>query len=434
MVDTRSVRLRTKPRGDDGFTLVELMVAMLVLAIVLTALVPVFYGTMRATASSRQRNVAISLAVKANEQIRSLPYWEIGYGPANTTPPACSPPSGETAVTLSSAGPMNSMPTTETEGGNPYSLLRCVYWANEQVNSTTTDTGAYVESVVTVTWTDNTGTKTATETSDIYPGGETQYSNDPYNNFAPAQSTGTGTGPATGSPQDVTFPAMKGQAATDSIDIQWSAPSGAPASTQYVVEYNTSDQFVTGPSGIYSTSSGLYATSPLLSALDWTAGGLAPHTTYWFRVVAVYNGAASSPTAAQSATTAGTMPATCQIYSLVANPNAAVTDTYGYLQGEEYITLAVNTSLDCTTGSGVGASVWVYDTTAGDSIAPVQMTGSQAMMNNVVGNGCTAWGPGNHTFAVYVGQNGATPTPYTPAAIATVNVTQTQTGTGACTP
>src|SRR5438309_253987 len=70
---------------DRGFTIVELIVALLVMAIVMAALAPTFYGDLRSTVSTNDRSVANGLAVAATEQMRSFPYWQIGYTSADYT-------------------------------------------------------------------------------------------------------------------------------------------------------------------------------------------------------------------------------------------------------------------------------------------------------------------------------------------------------------
>ena len=77
-------RLRT--HLDDGFTLIEVMVATVVLVVVMAATAPAFFGAMRITNVTGERSQATNLAVLASEQMRSLPYTEVGYA---TTPASC---------------------------------------------------------------------------------------------------------------------------------------------------------------------------------------------------------------------------------------------------------------------------------------------------------------------------------------------------------
>ena len=106
---------------------------------------PMYYGLLRASASANQRSVANGLVVSATEQMRTYPYYEIGY---YTTPSGCATSS---PVILGSTinDPLASLPMSKTIGNVTYTIQRCVNWANSTV---TGDTLAYKQSVVTVSW------------------------------------------------------------------------------------------------------------------------------------------------------------------------------------------------------------------------------------------------------------------------------------------
>src|SRR5262249_19658812 len=132
----------------EGFTLVEMMIGLLILGIVLTALAPAFYGALRATASTNQRSVAASLAVTANEQIPSFPYYEGGF---QTTPTSCptDAPDNSNPVVLASGipTPLASLSATRRVGSQTYSILRCVYWVNSSATNQTLPNGTAVGSL-----------------------------------------------------------------------------------------------------------------------------------------------------------------------------------------------------------------------------------------------------------------------------------------------
>jgi len=67
-------------RGDDGFTLVELVVAMLVIAVVLTALIGLQLGSMRTVALAKQRQQATALSNQVMERVRALPLDVVKQG------------------------------------------------------------------------------------------------------------------------------------------------------------------------------------------------------------------------------------------------------------------------------------------------------------------------------------------------------------------
>ena len=73
-------RFRRRPAGEDGFTLVELTVAMVVTMLVVTSLIIVFLGSIKGVALSKQRQAATSLATATMEQFRALDYGTLSAG------------------------------------------------------------------------------------------------------------------------------------------------------------------------------------------------------------------------------------------------------------------------------------------------------------------------------------------------------------------
>lgn len=115
-------RQRGIERGDGGFTLIELSVAMFVMLIVMAALTTVFVGTLRSVVLSKQRQTATALATEAMEQMRSIDpnTLLLGHSCTDTTLSAANDPrltgsscaggltftptSGATAETLRTSG------------------------------------------------------------------------------------------------------------------------------------------------------------------------------------------------------------------------------------------------------------------------------------------------------------------------------------------
>jgi prepilin-type N-terminal cleavage/methylation domain-containing protein len=74
----RSLRLRRG--GEDGFSLIELVMAIFVFSVITTALGYVMTGSMVDVAFARQRQVANHLATQAMEQVRALPFATLAAG------------------------------------------------------------------------------------------------------------------------------------------------------------------------------------------------------------------------------------------------------------------------------------------------------------------------------------------------------------------
>ena len=80
------IRPWSRNRGDDGFTLLELTVAMLVIAVVIVTLVALQLSSMKTVAVARQRQTATALADQKLERLRALPYTTIQSGLLSSDP------------------------------------------------------------------------------------------------------------------------------------------------------------------------------------------------------------------------------------------------------------------------------------------------------------------------------------------------------------
>jgi len=73
-------RLRARSNSEEGFTIIEMLVAMMVLAIVMTSLMYVMASSLKQVAFAKQRQTAAALVDKTMEQARALPYSMIQLG------------------------------------------------------------------------------------------------------------------------------------------------------------------------------------------------------------------------------------------------------------------------------------------------------------------------------------------------------------------
>lgn len=81
--------LRPSVGREDGFTLIELMIAIAIMTVIMGSMTYVMVNSLVDTAYSRQRGTAINLANQTIEELRARPWTTIrsGMNPA-TTPDA----------------------------------------------------------------------------------------------------------------------------------------------------------------------------------------------------------------------------------------------------------------------------------------------------------------------------------------------------------
>ena len=250
----------------------------------MAALGPLFYGAMRLTGVTDQRSQATNLSVAATEQMRSLPYSEVGF---YSTPQACANNS-ETPVTLSAPGPLDALPASSAVGHTTYTVVRCVYWSASSIPGSS---DAYKQTVVRVSWTTPGGVVTVSQVSALYPGGSS----------SPVTAPAT-TVPTSSLNAPLTCTAVtNGTNPTSEIDLSWTAPLGGLVPSYYLVYYTTYQ-----PAGAITASSNPYTTSPDIRALSWNVT-VGPATMYYFQVVAVApDGTVSDPSGTCSTATSST--------------------------------------------------------------------------------------------------------------------------------
>jgi prepilin-type N-terminal cleavage/methylation domain-containing protein len=451
-------------RKGEGFTLVELMIGLLILGIILAALAPAYYGLLKASSSTNQRSVANGLAVSATEQLRSYPYYQVGYY-AGTIPAHC-PTSTTPPVILDPAvpQPLGSLPISKTISHITYTIQRCVNWVDATVAGNT-KSFAYKQAIVTVSWPSHGSTLSISQTSALYPGGQGLYTG-PKSDYIPGGTATTVPTTPPAPPTNVTATVDSG-APTSLIDVSWIAPTTAPAPDYYVVFYTTTD-----PHGasIPSLGAGAYAASPNVSGLSSqiTVGA---GTRYYFQVASVTSGVASTgisntdnaktasgtttttSTTLPGSTTSTTAPATttttappvCSIDSLVVTPpsdgnngggnNGSGVPVHGdgtLVNGSSF-GLAVNASAACSnvTVGYAPSTCTPGNGTCATTYAP--MTGSGTLFGTA-GIASTVWTVGTQIFTVFVGTSHIQ---YQPATLKQVivcaeKVNGSGKGTGAC--
>lgn len=172
--------------GEEGFTLIELTVAMSLLAVVLVGFAAAMYGGMSAWAASRQRSAFVEIANAEMETMRALPYDIVGVNKTidvvPTTPGwTAAYPSEKrqsrdlvdvTSVDTAGRAPLSvtTVTTSPVRGVPlPYTVRRWVSWTD-----VTGGTGHVFKRLeVQIDWTENNErARSLTLTSVLYPGGQ----------------------------------------------------------------------------------------------------------------------------------------------------------------------------------------------------------------------------------------------------------------------
>lgn len=172
-------------RGEDqGFTLLETVVALTVLAVGIVGVVSVFGSSMTLTVHTSQRTRATSLATQFIESFRSKPYSSVTADPTGSTTTTSTVVAG-TSYTISGGV------TPGTFG---------------------TDTSAFKRVTVQVAWTDGAAVHTVQQASDLYP------------TLATTSTTATG-GIAPAAPTALIATVPTGAQGTTGIDLTWTPPA-----------------------------------------------------------------------------------------------------------------------------------------------------------------------------------------------------------------
>jgi prepilin-type N-terminal cleavage/methylation domain-containing protein len=380
---------RASVAGADGFTLIEVVAAMAIMAVVAAALAGVLWGSLRSAAISSTRSRAVAVATRETESIRSVPYDSIGFYADQAGYVATF--GGATTVKLADLTPVGVTPKvspagTVLVGPNSFTVARYLTYASASDGSTTF-TQAYKRTTVIVTWTDGGGPHSVRQDSIVYPGGRGP---------VPSSTTSTSTTVVSGPPNAPTMvtPTVPAAPAGEAeIDLAW-APGGGGAPTAFVLERATNNAFTVG---VVSTPS----QPASATAYQWT--GLASGTTYYFRMRASNANGTSSYSNIVSGVTLSPAPAGCSVSSLSVtetdNPKSTVR-TYLKSNGD----MATNLSLAVSLSSTCGTTVFRVTGKIGavpDPGSPFSLSGSAPSLSGAVGSkNQGGWSVGTHTFEV----------------------------------
>jgi prepilin-type N-terminal cleavage/methylation domain-containing protein len=420
---SRPAHVRRWRKGrDGGFTLIEMMLALSLIALIIVPLTSVFWSSLRTESVSGARGNASAIASREIEGIHAVTYASIGFYSDQSFPSAWNTwvsSHSYTTVTLGSCSttcssgsftPLIQPTGTSTVAGITYSISRYIYWQTATgVNNggtSTTFSSAYKGVTVTVSWTDKAGTHIVQQNSIEYPGGQGPYS---------TASTTTTTAPL--SPPGAPTLTATGTPTSNEIDFTITAPTSGGQPSNYIVQYSTDPTFST-----YAQSAPLPGTST-----GYQVTTLAASTKYYFQIEAT-NSAGASPwsasvppfvsTASSTTTTSTTVAATttttvastttttlaCSLNGFTIT-TTRTGKTYETAQGNmsENVSLIVQVSGNCT-GVVTVQSV-LHGTTTADPSSPYPLSGPASggqWSGTILSNGQSGWSVGTHDMTVYL--------------------------------
>ena len=398
--------------AEEGFTIIELVVSLAILAMIMAPLAGVFWSSMRTAGVASHRTDGASIASREIEAMRAVPYAQVGFysdqpgytatfegfttvllGSTSPSPgtliPQVQPLTPDASAAASFAPdpkPSNASPISQ--GGVNYSVTRSIVWVGAQ-DASTTYASAYKRLTVVVTWSDQAGAHWVRQDSLLYPGG--------LGKFQGSTTTVSTTTTAVLNPSAPTLNAITGladPAGETQVPLTWTQPATGAAVTSYSIEYSTSSSF---PPGNFSIVSGL---AP--SIKNYTVTSLSANTTYYFVVIA-YAGTNSATSNVQSSTTLPVAAPTCQ-YGQLNVTGATTLSTTGTIllsngKVRENLSLSWTNTGTCTHSFGVYA---VNPSGSADPGSPYALTANAGTYSaTVASSGSRSWAIGLHTFTVW---------------------------------
>lgn len=352
------------PCGEAGFTLVELMAALTILAVGIVGTIGVMNSSIRVAGTTGARSKGVAVATQQIEALRAVPYDQL-------VPAAA----GDSYTT-----------TQQSIGNRIYTVKRVVTLVDEATPGSTGTPAvkAYKKAFVWVSWSDESGVHDVHQTTLIYPGGKGRH-----NPTATATATGSSNAPdpptyRSGFPAPVT-------GSTD-VDLAWTppAPSGtAPAPASWVVQYAQ----VANLTNVHEVADALPA-----GVTELRVGDLSANTTYRFRVFSKSASGVRSTSAATADVTTGSSSSTaCSVGSASVTP-AAVNKKSANEGGG----LAVNPRVAVSTlGSCSGVAFRMEYSTGVGVTHDKGMLGDASGTHSELLNGALEWTVGTHEIRVF---------------------------------
>jgi prepilin-type N-terminal cleavage/methylation domain-containing protein len=373
-------RARRWPLADGGFTLVELVVSMTVLAVGIGAVVNTFQTSFAVADHGNNRSRAVALATREAESMRSLPYDRVGFSAIQ--PGFTALFEGAQTVVVADPGIAPSGPE-QSLGGKQFSFERHVVWSDAA--SVAGYAEAYKRIVVIVSWTDRTEHKVRQDAF-VYPGGMGAYSGPQGGTSTVTTAPAAAVAPAP--PLTLTATVPIGSAGTTTVNLAW-VPSAVitPPVDHWVVQYSNNG---------FLSAQVLTDTQPA-GSITYSATGLAPATMYWFRVAAVAaGGAMSSWSLTANATTTALAADECKLGTSTVTPSAVTRLNGG-------TTLLSANALVTVNASGLCLNLQLRYSNVSGSVATTYLLPSGTVWTATLNGLTTPWDTGTHSIQIVNG-------------------------------
>lgn len=373
--------MRAVGHGEGGFTLIELVASLTILAVGIGAVMQTFTASFSVADQGNNRARAVALATREAESMRSVPYEQVGFSPTQSGYVA-SFEDAETVVVLSPG--IEPTGPDHVVGGLTFHFRRHVVWADAA--SASSFSQAYKRIAVIVTWTDRVPHEVRQDAF-VYPGGLGAYTG-PQGSTGVTVPVSTEVGLPPAAPLAVTATVPAGSNGATTVDLSWT-PSAVivPPVAAWVVQYST-DGFL--------TANVLTDTQPA-GTTTFSATGLAPATLYSFRVAAKSStGAQSSWSLTAVATTNAVVTGACQLGTSTVTPSA-VTRLHGVST-----LLSANAVVSVNAAGTCSALQLKYSATAGSEVLTYLLPVGGVWTATLDGL-TTPWDTGTHEIQVVNG-------------------------------
>lgn len=389
--------VRSPRRADpqtDGFTLVEMIVAITLLAVIMLEVASVFGAAAKLSGTTNNRARAEAIASRETDALKAIPYARLGF--KDTQPGFVSSfenPTPSIPNTVIVPDPGTTPTASETFGAIVFNVRRHIVWESASASQPQ----AYKRTAVIVSWGDSAGNHEVRQNSIIYPSGSGAY-------VVPGGSVPAPVTPPPGAPDPpttllATLPITGTDRATR-VDLVWTPPLPsltAPPVATWAVEW------AAGTAPLGSLSWNRVTQSHPAASLEYSVTGLSPSTPYRFRVLsrsAAGTDSLPSPVSA-TVTTDALSSSACVVNSAVVTPGAIYrTPGATTLSPNPSAPLLSVNSMGCSSASSIRV---VYRPVAGATDPPpgsmVQTTGAPNVWSFSLPV-TTAWDIGNHRLLI----------------------------------